>query len=125
MKQEWDYTNPWMARLLGQRAHHEAVVSELGLETNLVLDRRQWQSGDDWSSITCKWVPSERKHYGVQATVPVGQGTSAAHTLVRSALRAHTQSQPHCEARGLSFSSVVEFFSRGSDFPKLACVTHP
>ena len=125
VKQEWDYTNPWMARLLGQRAHHEAVVSELGLETNLVLDRRQWQSGDDWSSITCKWVPSERKHYGVQATVPVGQGTSAAHTLVRSALRAHTQSQPHCEARGLSFSSVVELFSRGSDFPKLACVTHP
>eukprot|EP00439_Symbiodinium_sp_Y106_P042086 s2698_g5.t1 len=67
-----------MARLLGQRAHHEAVVSELGLETNLVLDRRQWQSGDDWSSITCKWVPSERKHYGVHATVPVEQGTCLA-----------------------------------------------
>eukprot|EP00439_Symbiodinium_sp_Y106_P067758 s642_g11.t1 len=52
-----------------------AVVSELGLETNLVLDRRQWQSGDDWSSITCKWVRivPEELRAGPLFTAPVYQ----------------------------------------------------
>ena len=38
---EWDYTSPWMASLLGLRCHYEVTIGDIGVHSDLVLDRRQ------------------------------------------------------------------------------------
>ena len=42
VRSEWDYTSLWTAQFLGRRGRYECQIADLGVCSNLVLDKRQW-----------------------------------------------------------------------------------
>ena len=56
IRDEWDCTSPWVAQFLGQRGYYECQLADLGVCSNLVLDKRQWE---DHLPEPCVWLDAK------------------------------------------------------------------